>query len=442
MKILNHTKSRCDKCQRIIPAQVVEKSGRVFLKKTCTKHGTSMFEHVWDDPDIYRGLHKIQTSKGPAKQVIIDVTKKCNLNCKICFANANQYSGNELKERDLDMLKDTQQVFISGGEPTVREDLPELIARVHKNGQRPIIFTNGVRLANINYLRKLKKAGLGGALLQLDTLNEKDTEYVRGKTGNESLVGIKKQALKNLETLKIPVSVWTVVMKNRNLKDLKKLHNYILQFPSVTTVSAIPIWLIGRYNIKDFLPPSAIIRELCKIYKLKKKDFIQTTEFLCNVDHFFNIIKKNQGRLFGVCMLKALVFSWKKQYISISKVFNLGRINKKISPVFQKKHKTWPIIKFFGYFLIWEIIINFIRNKYFRAAFIKLITNYIRFPRSSFLIKNPFRFITVGIFPNDRNIDLDFIKPCNSYALSTDDYSLRPACLHYIESEKKNDYRI
>jgi len=436
MKIIAETKSICEICNRVIPAHVVEKDGKTFINKECSEHGKSTHEHVWDDPEIYKGLSKITVLERSAAQIIVDTTRKCNLNCLICFANANQYKGNEFKQKDLDRLKDYQLIFLSGGEPTVRKDLDQLIKRCVKNGQKPVLFTNGVKLTNKKYLKKLHRAGLRSVLFQFDSLDDNDCQYVRGK----KLVKEKIKALKNLNDFKIPVSIWSVIMKNRNLKDIEKLHRFVLKYPCVKTVSAIPIWQIGRYNPDDFLPPSTIIKKLCKIYGVQKSDFISTTRLLCNLDRFLSLLNSQRGRLFGVCMIKLLLFKHKDKYIPITKVLDVNGINKRIENICQKPQgKITSIIFFLIYLFINQGIVNFFKNKYFRRVVSKPLANS-RHIFTAKLLTNPFFFVTVGIFPNNRNIDLKFIEPCNSYALSCDDYSVRPACLHYINFEKKSKY--
>lgn len=430
---LNKTKSICGVCGKAIPARVFIKRGRVFITSSCQEHGETTADHGWDDPEIYRGLKKIRLVSGKVEQVVVDTTKKCNLNCAICFARANEYQGNKFKPEDLDRLKEYRQVFFSGGEPTTRKDLPRLLRRCVKNGQKPILFTNGIKLADLGYLNKLKKAGLRSVLLQLDTLNQGDSKYIRGK----KLVNTKVKALYNLKKLNIPVSVWTVVVKGKNTQELAKIHRFIFRLPNIKTVSAIPIWRIGRYKEADFVPPSAIIEKLGKIYGINKSEFVATTQLFCNIDRILSLLNKRRGRLFGICMLKALIFEHKTEYISLGKIFNIANINERIDNIFSKKSKFFGIMAFIGYFIGSELLMNFLKNKYFQKVFFKTLWNLRYLFQGRYLLINPFRFITIAIFPSTKNIDLTFIKSCNVYALGCDDYSSRPACLHYIEEERK-----
>jgi len=404
------------------------------MTSKCPQHGEVTSDHVWDDSDIYQGISQVKMLPGHSMQVSIDTTYKCNLNCTVCFARANEYDGaNEFKKEDILLLSGARQLFLTGGEPTMREDIADIIRFCVKNHKKPILFSNGIKMANKKYLRELKKAGLRSVLLQFDSLDDADLSYIRGR----DLVKTKIQALDNLKDLNIPVAIWSVIVKGRNLKKLAALHKFLLSYPNVKTVSAIPIWRIGRYNAEDFVPPSVIIRKLRKIYHLENSDFISTTQLVCNIDRLLSIFDKKRGILFGKCMLKALLFKYKGKYIPISKVFNVSEINQRVDKLFEKEGKFFPLAGFIGYFLKNEIAVNFFKNKYFRSLVLKMIANlrFLFYKRN--LLLNPFVFITVGIFPNKDNIDLKFIRACNSYSLCMEDYSLRPACLHHIALEEK-----
>jgi MoaA/NifB/PqqE/SkfB family radical SAM enzyme len=59
-------------------------------------------------------------------------------------------------------------LIFTGGEPTLREDLVELIAHAENNGQVTGILTNGIKLGDTNYLREILDAGLDHAMILLE----------------------------------------------------------------------------------------------------------------------------------------------------------------------------------------------------------------------------------------------------------------------------------
>lgn len=58
-------------------------------------------------------------------------------------------------------------IIFTGGEPTLRQDLPELIAHAEANGQVTGLLTNGLRLADGDYLHTLLQTGLDHLLIIL-----------------------------------------------------------------------------------------------------------------------------------------------------------------------------------------------------------------------------------------------------------------------------------
>jgi len=79
-------------------------------------------------------------------------------------------------------LAPKSNVQLSGGEPTLRDDLPEIVGLARRTGFEFIqVNTNGVRLArDLPYLRRLKEAGLSCVYLQFDGLSDDVHRQIRG----------------------------------------------------------------------------------------------------------------------------------------------------------------------------------------------------------------------------------------------------------------------
>jgi hypothetical protein len=63
-------------------------------------------------------------------------------------------------------------IVFTGGEPTLRDDLPELIAHAERNGQVSGLLTDGLRLADGDYLNRLLQTGLDHLMLILQPSKE------------------------------------------------------------------------------------------------------------------------------------------------------------------------------------------------------------------------------------------------------------------------------
>jgi uncharacterized radical SAM superfamily Fe-S cluster-containing enzyme len=93
------------------------------------------------------------------------ITYRCNNDCAHCY-NARQRDYPELTTTQWKQILDKlwsigiPHVVFTGGEPTLREDLAELISHAEQNGQITGLNTNGRRLSDKGYLDGLIKAGL------------------------------------------------------------------------------------------------------------------------------------------------------------------------------------------------------------------------------------------------------------------------------------------
>ena len=102
------------------------------------------------------------------------LTYRCNNNCSHCY-NARSRNFPEIKTKDwftiLDRLWELKipHIVFTGGEPTLREDLPELIKHAEGNGQITGLNTNGRRLSDPEYLQTLIAAGLDHVQITLES---------------------------------------------------------------------------------------------------------------------------------------------------------------------------------------------------------------------------------------------------------------------------------
>ncbi len=102
------------------------------------------------------------------------LTYRCNNNCAHCY-NARPRHYPELTTDQwkviIDRLWDTAipHIVFTGGEPTLRDDLPELIAYAEKKGQITGLNTNGRRLKDRDFLQSLVDAGLDHVQITLES---------------------------------------------------------------------------------------------------------------------------------------------------------------------------------------------------------------------------------------------------------------------------------
>ena len=145
--------------------------------------------------------HLLQFSSDKRPVVVWNITRRCNLKCLHCYAHARNIPfDNELTTMEGKKLIDDLAGFgvpvllISGGEPLVRKDLPELAAYAVEKGMRAVISTNGT-LITPQMAGTLKEIGLSYVGISLDGMEEINDRF-RG------VKGAFRSALKGIENCK------------------------------------------------------------------------------------------------------------------------------------------------------------------------------------------------------------------------------------------------
>jgi Fe-coproporphyrin III synthase len=142
--------------------------------------------------------HLLQFSKDKRPVVVWNVTRRCNLKCIHCYSSSQnvQYS-DELTTQEGKRLIDDLAAFgspvllLSGGEPLLRQDLPELAKYAVDKGLRVVISTNGTLITK-DLARVYSDIGLSYIGVSLDGLREVH-DLFRGVRGafDKTLRGIR-----------------------------------------------------------------------------------------------------------------------------------------------------------------------------------------------------------------------------------------------------------
>ena len=268
---IRETRSVCPVCLKNIPARLMrEDGGRILLEKTCPVHGDFRVP-VWQGrvnfeewllgteslpPDC--GLscpgncgicaeHEIGTCCA-----LLEVTNRCNLRCRYCFANGGSEdcdpSVQELKDAILDIVRLCGQPLLqfSGGEPTLRNDLPELIRFAKEAGcSYTQVNTNGIRLAkDPDYARQLAEAGLDIVFLQFDGTRNEIYKTLRGA----QLLETKLEAIRVCAEQKLGVTLVPTVVSGVNDDNLGEIISLAVSLaPGVRGIHFQPVSFFGRY---------------------------------------------------------------------------------------------------------------------------------------------------------------------------------------------------
>jgi len=126
---------------------------------------------------------------GAPFQVVWNITRACNLKCLHCYENAGLKGSDELTTEEalcgIDILADAGVLILalSGGEPTIRPDILQLVRHASDRGIFTAIATNGIVFSSRKKVKEFKKAGLKFAQISLDGLNPQTHDSFRGVPG-------------------------------------------------------------------------------------------------------------------------------------------------------------------------------------------------------------------------------------------------------------------
>lgn len=184
---------------------------------------------------------------------LIEITQCCNLHCPVCFTDAGAKSTDDPSLDRIGFFYDRIlaasgpcNIQLSGGEPTVRDDLPEIIALGRNKGFSFIqLNTNGLYLAaDPNYAVILKNAGLSSVFLQFDGLSSATHKTLRGR----DLHAIKEQTLLHCRAAGLGVVLVPTLVPGINTHEVGAIIDYAARYaPTVRGVHFQPVSYFGRY---------------------------------------------------------------------------------------------------------------------------------------------------------------------------------------------------
>ncbi|HUX99000.1 MAG TPA: radical SAM protein [Candidatus Deferrimicrobium sp.] len=287
--LIKTTKSICPECQQILDAQYVEEDGQAYMVKKCPDHGpfkdlvSINAKHFrWIQQFTFDSDAKILNPQVPHKIkgcphdcgtcsfhvnspaiAIIDVTYRCNLKCPVCYAAALSERGKNI-EPSLEELRKIYAHFredlaqppvcamFAGGEPTVRDDFPDIIRMTTEMGyiQRQVA-SNGIRFAkDIDFLQQCIDAGLNAIYLQFDGVDPEVYKKLRGA----NIWPLKQKVIENCRELNFPNVCLVPTISKFNLDQVPKIVDFAIDnLDVISVISFQPLSFCGRVEAKELL---------------------------------------------------------------------------------------------------------------------------------------------------------------------------------------------
>jgi Predicted Fe-S oxidoreductases len=214
-KLVRVTSSLCPVCYRLLPAVIFEKEDKLYIRKVCPDHGEFEDLYYGDVNLYYKFDYWEYEGKGPkvpyvdlkspcpfncglcpmhhqhSALVNMVITNRCDLSCWYCFFFAEKagyvyeptreqikFMVEQLKRQDITLV-----IQLTGGEPTLREDLIEIVRIMRESGVKHIqLNTWGGTFAKmyledpeyaIKYARELREAGVNTIYMSFDGVNRR-----------------------------------------------------------------------------------------------------------------------------------------------------------------------------------------------------------------------------------------------------------------------------
>jgi hypothetical protein len=275
-KFLSAAESVCPECLTRIQAIRVQVDHDIYLEKKCPQHGA--FRTIiwrgkpaitsWAKPKIpsYPKETAIRVEKGcpfdcglcedhrqHTCSVLFEITQRCDLHCPVCFAAAGtaqtpDWTMDEIEAwyRLMSKTVERANIQLSGGEPCMRDDLPEIIRMGKSYGFTFFqVNTNGLRLArDPAYLEKLKEAGLSAIFLQFDGTHDNVYRKLRGR----DLLVEKLALIDRCAEVEIGVILVPTLVPGVNTDQIGAIIRLALEhMPTVRGVHFQPVSYFGRY---------------------------------------------------------------------------------------------------------------------------------------------------------------------------------------------------
>jgi uncharacterized radical SAM superfamily Fe-S cluster-containing enzyme len=271
--------SICPECRKLIDCRIIFRKNKVFIRKVCDIHGNFEVE-IYSNAEDYVKARKF--SKPGAKPLhyqgkvaqgcpddcglcpaheqhtcvgVIEITDICNLKCPVCFADTEGSFSLPL-ERVKDMIdlylkcEGIPEILqISGGEPTIHPNIIEILEYVGQKGiQYPLLNTNGIKLADRDFTKKISKTMESNGpiiYLQFDGFSDDIYMMLRGSP----LLNVKMKAIENCKEFDMNVTLVPTIVKGINDHEIGKIVEFASGDNNLKAVNFQLVSTVGRHRL-------------------------------------------------------------------------------------------------------------------------------------------------------------------------------------------------
>lgn len=203
-------------------------------------------------------------------RILWEITSKCNLKCKHClyYSSVTKAEPDMTTEEIFHIIDDisndqsVKAIWLSGGEPLLKDDLFDIISKISSCGIKPSLSTNGTLIPNNEYAIELHKRGVDYVHLSIDGVTANVHDGLRNVPGAFDKV---MKAVNYLNQAGIIVGVTFIVTK-QSINSVEKMIELAIN-KNVQVLSFYLVEPIGRgknFNIANRFEVMSELNEIIK----------------------------------------------------------------------------------------------------------------------------------------------------------------------------------
>lgn len=331
MQIIRNTITRCPVCAQEIEGQLILKDNKIYITRNCPEHGPYEFK-VSDHGEWYADLDNFYVNvlkrggvKGRITNSWIVTGQQCQMDCNYCSLDVNKPRFEKMTledfENTISELKHSK-LTLSGGEATLHPHIFDFFRIAHDKKVTTSLATNGVKLADMDFCKKLVESKLKEVRLSIESFDREQTK----KLNTEKFLDAKLQALKNLEELGVVTIISPTIFRNINEDQLAASIEFARIKPNIREVSVNGFAWVGSgkklYDTSSMIMPDEMMDIVhAKFFSEDRKNIYVFQKYmhllmqLCN----FRFCLHNQAMFF---------IKGKKRVIPITEYLNMKRIDR------------------------------------------------------------------------------------------------------------------
>lgn len=272
--IYKETIGLCPRCAKDSPAFYEERKDGMFFKIECDDHGI-FIEKVECDTRFFKQMYELEY-KRCVRHLSFPITYSCDLKCKYCYTLSNSSlplpqdrESGEITNRIKDF---NGNVTLIGGEPTLREDLFNIIKSAKEVMGTNVLSlgTNGLKLSDIKYVKELSENGLDFVFF---SFNDIKYDGLSTKQYYENKI----EAINNCLKLRMPVWLHRTI---DNLDQIVEINDLLATYKRIIfNVTIRTVKPFGLYYPRN----QVFLSEILKYFK-KEDDYTKgVSPFNCHI---------------------------------------------------------------------------------------------------------------------------------------------------------------